>query len=75
MRNSVRDLRMQRGWSQGELGERLGVSRQAVNAIEVGKHDPSLELTFKLAYLFNLPVEALFHPDFTPQDIRDDQGE
>ena len=66
---------MQRGWSQGELGERLGVSRQAVNAIEVGKHDPSLELAFKLAYLFNLPMEALFLPAFTAQDIRNDQGE
>ncbi|ESQ74978.1 helix-turn-helix transcriptional regulator [Asticcacaulis sp. AC402] len=75
MRNTVRDLRMQRGWSQGELGERLGVSRQAVNAIEVGKHDPSLELAFKLAYLFNLPLEALFQPAFTAQDIKDAQGE
>jgi putative transcriptional regulator len=66
MKNIVRDLRMQRGWSQGELGERLGVSRQAVNAIEVGKHDPSLELAFKLAYLFGVPIERLFEPPFAP---------
>lgn len=67
MENKVRELRMQRGWSQGELGERLDVSRQAINAVEVGKHDPSLELAFKIAYLFALPLEAIFHPHFGPQ--------
>ena len=69
--NSIRDLRAARGWSQGELGERLDVSRQAVNAIEVGKHDPSLELAFKIAFLFGLPMEAIFHPDFAiPPETR-----
>lgn len=70
MDNAVREFRLQRGWSQGELGERLDVSRQAINAIEVGKHDPSLELAFKIAYLFDQPMEALFHPAFTAKDIR-----
>lgn len=64
MNNRVRDLRSAQGWSQGELGERLGVSRQAVNAIENGKHDPSLSLAFRIAQLFEQPVEAIFEqPD------------
>ena len=62
--NKVRDLRSERAWSQAELGERLGVSRQAVNAIENGKHDPSLSLAFRIAQLFEEPVEAIFErPD------------
>jgi putative transcriptional regulator len=60
MNNRVRDLRLQRGWSQAELGERLAVSRQAVNAIENGKHDPSLSLAFRIARLFEQPIEAIF---------------
>ena len=60
MNNKVRDLRSERAWSQAELGERLGVSRQAVNAIENGKHDPSLSLAFRIAQLFEEPVEAIF---------------
>ncbi|QNP47036.1 helix-turn-helix transcriptional regulator [Sphingomonas sediminicola] len=60
MRNSVRELRLQRGLSQAELGERLAVSRQAVNAIENGKHDPSLSLAFKISRLFERPLEAIF---------------
>ncbi|MGZ3299288.1 MAG: helix-turn-helix transcriptional regulator [Asticcacaulis sp.] len=64
MQNRVRELRMARGWSQGELGERLDVSRQAVNAIEVGKHDPSLELAFKIGQLFAEPLERIFLPEF-----------
>jgi len=58
---------MRMGWSQGELGEHLDVSRQAINAIEVGKHDPSLELAFKISYLFGEPMEAIFHPHFAPK--------
>jgi len=54
-------LRAERGWSQAELGGRLGVSRQAVNAIETGKYDPSLPLAFKLARLFDLPIEDIFN--------------
>ena len=60
MENRLRVLRAERGWSQAELGGRLGVSRQAVNAIETGKHDPSLTLAFKLARLFAQPIERIF---------------
>jgi putative transcriptional regulator len=59
----LRVLRAERGWSQAELGGRLGVSRQAVNAIETGKHDPSLPLAFKLARLFSLTIEEIFEQD------------
>ena len=61
MENRLRLLRAERGWSQAELGGRLGVSRQAVNAIETGKHDPSLPLAFKLARLFAQPIEEIFN--------------
>lgn len=60
MNNRLRVLRAERGWSQAELGGRLGVSRQAVNAIETGKYDPSLPLAFKLARLFDMPIETIF---------------
>ena len=62
MDNRLRVLRAERGWSQGELGERLGVSRQAVNAIETGKHDPSLPLAFRIAQLFDAAIEDIFLP-------------
>lgn len=60
VQNRLRVLRAERGWSQAELGGRLGVSRQAVNAIETGKHDPSLPLAFRLARLFAMPIEEIF---------------
>ena len=63
MRNRVRELRSQRGWSQAELAERLDVSRQTVNAIETGKYDPSLPLAFALARLFGKRIEELFEPE------------
>ena len=63
MTNKVRELRSARGWSQGELGAQLGVSRQTVNAIETGKYDPSLPLAFKIAALFELAIETIFEPD------------
>ena len=63
MNNRLRVLRAERGWSQAELGGQLGVSRQAVNAIETGKYDPSLPLAFKLARLFGLAIEDIFHDD------------
>ena len=63
MNNKLRVLRAERGWSQAELGGRLGVSRQAVNAIETGKYDPSLPLAFKLARLFEMPIEEIFNDD------------
>ena len=60
MKNRLRVLRAERGWSQGDLAERLQVSRQSVNAIETGRFDPSLPLAFKLADLFGLPIEEIF---------------
>ena len=63
VQNRLRVLRAERGWSQAELGGRLGVSRQAVNAIETGKHDPSLPLAFRLARLFDLRIEEIFTDD------------
>jgi putative transcriptional regulator len=62
MTNRLRALRAERRWSQAELAERLGVSRQTINAIETGKYDPSLPLAFKMAALFNLRVEEIFEP-------------
>ena len=63
MRNRLKVLRAERNWSQAELAERLGVSRQTVNAIETGKYDPSLPLAFRVARLFGQPIEAIFLPD------------
>lgn len=60
MNNRLRVLRAERGWSQADLGEKLGVSRQAVNAIETGKHDPSLPLAFRIARLFGQTIETIF---------------
>ena len=60
MRNRLRVLRAERSWSQADLAERLGVSRQTVNAIETEKYDPSLPLAFKIARLFGLPIEQIF---------------
>jgi len=60
MESRVRVLRRQRGWSQQDLAERLEVSRQSVNAIETGKYDPSLPLAFRIAELFEAPIEEIF---------------
>ena len=60
MKNAVRGLRAARNWSQGDLAEKLGVSRQTVNAIETEKYDPSLPLALKIARLFSLSVEEIF---------------
>lgn len=60
MKNRLRILRAERGWSQAALADRLDVSRQTVNAIEVGKYDPSLPLAFKIARLFSQPIESIF---------------
>jgi putative transcriptional regulator len=64
MQNRLRVLRAERDWSQAELAARLQVSRQTVNAIETGKYDPSLPLAFKIARLFQQPIEAIFESDF-----------
>jgi putative transcriptional regulator len=60
MENRLRVLRAQRAWSQQDLAERLEVSRQSVNAIETGKYDPSLPLAFRIAELFERPIEEIF---------------
>ena len=65
MNNRLRELRDARGWSQGELAERLEVSRQTVNALEAGKYDPSLPLAFRIAKLFDAHIEDIFFPDVT----------
>jgi putative transcriptional regulator len=63
MKNRLRVLRAERAWSQADLADQLGVSRQTVNAIEVEKYDPSLPLAFKIARLFSLPIEQVFEDD------------
>lgn len=60
MKNRLRVLRAERAWSQQELGNRVGVSRQAINAVETGKFDPSLPLALKLARIFDTTVEGIF---------------
>jgi len=60
VKNQLKALRADRKWSQAELGKRLDVSRQTVNAIEVGRYDPSLPLAFKIAKLFELSIEGVF---------------
>jgi putative transcriptional regulator len=62
MENRLRVLRAERRWSQADLAERLGVSRQTVNAIETGKYDPSLPLAFSIARIFELKIEEVFTP-------------
>ncbi|PWE17100.1 transcriptional regulator [Marinicauda salina] len=62
MKNRIRVLRAERRWSQAELGERVGVSRQAINAVESGKHVPSLALAFGIAQAFGLSIEEVFEP-------------
>jgi putative transcriptional regulator len=70
MRNSLCVLRAEVGWSQADLAEELGVSRQTVNALERGKYDPSLPLAFKIARIFDRTIEDIFHPDDEPLRTR-----
>lgn len=63
MKNRLRVLRAEREWSQADMAERLGVSRQTINSIETGKYDPSLPLAFKIARLVGLSVEEVFQLD------------
>ncbi|HYC67348.1 helix-turn-helix transcriptional regulator [Brevundimonas sp.] len=60
MNNRLKVLRAERDWSQADLAERLGVSRQTVNALETGRYDPSLPLAFRIARVFDQPIEAIF---------------
>ena len=63
MKNRLRELRAERGWSQADLAQRLDVSRQSVNAVETGKFDPSLPLAFAIARIFGMPIEEIFLDD------------
>ena len=63
MKNSLPELRAERGWTQADLSRELEVSRQTVNSIETGKYDPSLPLAFRIAALFERPIEAIFEPE------------
>ena len=64
MKNRLRELRLAKGWSQGELADRVDASRQTINAIEADKYDPSLPLAFRLAALLEEPVEEVFFNPF-----------
>ncbi|HEY1143170.1 MAG TPA: helix-turn-helix transcriptional regulator [Sphingomicrobium sp.] len=68
MENRVRNWRGARGWSQGELARRLGVSRQTINAVETDKYDPSLPLALRMAKLFAVPVDQLFIDHWKPEE-------
>ena len=68
MLNRLRDYREGKGWSQGELARRLGVSRQTINAVETDKYDPSLPLALRMAKLFGVAVPDLFVDDWEPHD-------
>lgn len=63
MKNKLRELRAAKAWSQSDLADKLGVSRQTINAIETEKYDPSLPLAFKVARLFKTKIEEIFEPD------------
>jgi putative transcriptional regulator len=68
VKNKLKILRAMNDWSQADLAARLDVSRQAVNAIETGKHDPSLPLAFRIARLFAMPIEAIFDDGIEEQN-------
>ena len=68
MENRVKTYREGRGWSQGELGRRLGVSRQTINAVETDKYDPSLPLALRMSKLFAVPVDQIFLDHWEPEE-------
>lgn len=70
MENRVKTHREDRGWSQGELGRRLGVSRQTINAVETDKYDPSLPLALRMSKLFDVSVDQLFIDHWRPEDVK-----
>ncbi len=71
MKNRMRVLRAEQRWSQAELGQRVGVSRQAINAVETEKHDPSLSLAFAIADAFGVRIEDVFQPERPAQPSQD----
>lgn len=72
MKNRLRVLRAERDWSQAELADRLGVSRQTANALESGKYAPSLPLAFKVSKVFGMPIESIFNAD--DEDMKETQS-
>ena len=68
MENRVKRWREERGWSQGALARKLGVSRQTINAVEADKYDPSLPLALRMAKLFAVPVDQLFIDHWQPEE-------
>ena len=70
MDNRLRALRTDQQWTQADLGERLGVSRQAINALETGKHDPSLDLAYRIGALFGMQVEEIFPNQYTLRGVK-----
>ncbi|MCU1511367.1 MAG: transcriptional regulator, family [Arthrobacter sp.] len=68
MKNQLKTLREAHGWTQGALADRLGVSRQTVNALETGRYDPALPLAFRIARLFGQPIELIFMPPDEPEE-------
>lgn len=72
MKNRLRVLRAETGISQGDLAQRLGVSRQTINAVETDKYDPSLPLALRMAKIFGVPVDAIFLDEWEPGEILDD---
>lgn len=68
MENRLKEMRLAREWSQGELAFRLGVSRQTINAVETNKYDPSLPLAMRMAKLFGVPIDEIFIDHWTPHD-------
>ena len=64
MKNRLKVLRAERDWTQADLAEKVGVSRQTINSVEKGKYDPSLPLAFQLARLFGSTIEDIFYPSF-----------
>ncbi|MGB5108043.1 MAG: helix-turn-helix transcriptional regulator [Candidatus Zixiibacteriota bacterium] len=69
MRSNLKVLRAGRDWSQADLADKLGVSRQTINAIETGKYDPSLPLAFRISRLFARPIEDIFFGNEPDQSI------
>jgi putative transcriptional regulator len=67
LENRLKQYREGKGWSQGELARRLGVSRQTINAVETDKYDPSLPLALRMSKLFGVPVPELFIHDWEPE--------
>lgn len=70
MKSRLRVLRAEREWTQEQLADAIGVSRQAINALETGRHDPSLDLAFRIAAAFAVPVEQVF---LNPHEQRTDR--